>query len=472
MAAGVFFLLKRTCASAIAVAIGFVLAVVMIFSPAQFELWLFASGFPSFLPALFLVAALGSLHTRWPTGAKYTACALLATASSFTLPHGLLLWALSFPVLLLARRTSWPLFWLVIWCATAGVCAALYFHGYNKPAYLPAFAPAVAAGDYLRFLLIFLGGGLAYTSASRPATAALCYGIAQVALLLIACGFLAARWRELRWKALPWLALCGYAIGSAVLATMGRVGYGPEYALASRYVPFSLYIGVGLVGLTALLSTTLVTISVRTRALVCGALMLAFLLPYRACAANTTYFLHAAAANNRLAKGALLFSQVLDTRKVIQRLIYPPNPNLPISLGAELDRLHLLSPPLLRTTKIVELPQSGGPAGVLEGIERAENTMWKAHGWAVIPGRHRPAGCVVLAYETTPGDAIAFAQCDVLEPRFDVVRRTKESEHYWAGWSATFAQTAVPEGATITAWAVDTAAPRLFRLAGEARLER
>src|SRR5437763_7414561 len=51
-AAGIFILLLRSGLRVGAVAICFWLAVLAIFSLAQFELWIFASGFPSFFPAL------------------------------------------------------------------------------------------------------------------------------------------------------------------------------------------------------------------------------------------------------------------------------------------------------------------------------------------------------------------------------------------------------------------------------------
>ncbi|HZE12552.1 MAG TPA: hypothetical protein VE086_02235, partial [Chthoniobacterales bacterium] len=65
-AVGIFVLLRRSGLGLTALAICFWLIVLTIFSPAPFELWIFASGFPSFLPLLFLVTALTLIQTDLP----------------------------------------------------------------------------------------------------------------------------------------------------------------------------------------------------------------------------------------------------------------------------------------------------------------------------------------------------------------------------------------------------------------------
>jgi len=69
-ALGLYWLLGKTGLSAVTRAFCFWLMTVLIFSAAQFELWPWASGFPLFLPAFFLVAALCVLETQLSTGAK------------------------------------------------------------------------------------------------------------------------------------------------------------------------------------------------------------------------------------------------------------------------------------------------------------------------------------------------------------------------------------------------------------------
>ncbi|MEP6699099.1 MAG: hypothetical protein ABJB09_05145, partial [Verrucomicrobiota bacterium] len=355
-AAGLLILLQRTALKKPARAVCLWLIALTLFTPAQFELWIFASGFPSFLPALFLVAGLVVIGTRLATGWKFFLCAAFATASSFSLPHGLLAWALTFPVLIMTKPSRrWP-WWLGGWLVICALCAAFYFWGYHKPAYLPAFAPTVSLFEYARFFLQFLGGGLAYALKNQPSLAAEIFGAGQLLLFLFALGFTARRFRDRAFLArvFPWFALGMYALGSAFLATLGRVGYGAPYALASRYVAFSIYLTIAVVVLLAIIAQESMQNSARTRASVlipCAILLLAYLIPYRVCAANTLYFLRALSAKDRLAHAAVLFSGVIDTSDTIVKTTYPSARAVKES-AADLDRLHLLRPRLAQSNRV------------------------------------------------------------------------------------------------------------------------
>lgn len=458
-AAGLFFLLRRSGIGAGAVALCFSATVLLIFSPAQFELWLLASGFPSFLPVLFVVGALCVLKVRAGIGLKFAVCAIAALASSFTLPHGLLAWGLTFPLLLFTAPPPRTIRWAVLWAVLCGACAAVYFHGYAKPGYLPQFAPARGIGDYLRFALIFLGGSFAYASTAHPATAATMWGAVQVIAFSAAVALMLRRMRDQRFRAvvLPWLALCGYAVGSALLAALGRVGYGADYALASRYVPFSLYFAVGVSALVAILLREFhFRAVIRTATAVVLAVL--FLATYREAATNTMFFLRAYAANARLARAAVLFCDVVDTRAVLKRLVYPPNENVAIELARALDRHHLLDRSLIRSadlTKFTREPADGRQAaGQLENVGSPYVT-----GWAALLAKRRQADCILISDSSMP-----IAMANQLEPRPDIVRRFRDARLYWSGWSADLRPIDIPSNRPLSAWAVDLDAARMFEL--------
>ncbi|MFN2623952.1 MAG: hypothetical protein ABR611_14025 [Chthoniobacterales bacterium] len=476
-AAGIFVLLRRSRLNLPALAICFWLIVLALFSTAPFELWIFASGFPSFLPLLFLVTALTIIETNLPIVAKFLICAALAAASTFTLAHGLLAWVLTFPVILFSQRPLRWRFWLGLWCGATAICAALYFRGYEKPAYLPPFAPTVSLLDYNRFFLEFLGCGLAYSLNHHPETAATIFGVVQIALLLLALFFTAKRRgdREFVASVVPWFALALFSLGSAFLATLGRVGYGVNYALSSRYAPFSVGLTVAVIALTGVIFADRfrrVRASRRWRIITATILVFAYLVPYRFASGNTLWFLEHYSADDRLAKAGLFFCQVIDASPIIKRYIFPPRPEHVVQYSAALDDLGLLRPPLARSNRLSALPHEAAdgsrPAGLCETIvDRGEN--YQASGWALLKGKRRNADCVAVFAESPGTEPTLIALSDSVEMRWDIARAGWPNDYLWSGWRVTLPRAAIPPNARLSFWAVDADEPRLYQLEERAR---
>ena len=479
-AAGIFVLLLRSKLRVGAIAVCFWLAVLAIFTPAKFELWLFASGFPSFFPALFLVSALVVLSADGiATASKFILCATFATASTFSLANGLLAWGLTFPIVLLARSIPRWRSWLVAWIGTTALCAAIYFWGYQKPSDLTAFAPAVSWREYTGFILEFLGGSLAYAWKNRPDLAAVLFGLMQLAILGVAIVYCLRRIRDRVFvsKALPWFALALHSIGSAVLAALGRVGYGAPYALASRYVTFSIYLTIACIGLVALIVRDRNERGRRfpsynwSRAF-CLLLVVAYLVPYKVCASNSRFFMRALSAKDRLARAAVLFSHAIDTSDVIKKAAYPNDARPVMQSVDQLDRLNLIRPPLVRTNRLDALPHDIADgrraSGSCESITPVGGNSLRATGWAALDAKRRPADCVALAYRTGPDQPwTLFAISDSFEMRPDIVKHFHLMDQLWSGWSVSFPKAAAPPGAELSFWAVDADEPRLFQLKNE-----
>jgi hypothetical protein len=473
-AAGLFVLLRRSALNLAAVAICFWLMVLTLFSPAPFELWIFASGFPSFLPGLFLATALVVIGASGSTRSKFFICSALAAASTFTLAHGLLARGLTFPALLVAQRLPRWRRWLGLWLVMTAICAAIYFWGYEKPPSLPQFGPAVSLLEYVGFILQFLGGGLAYSLKHQPATAATIFGLFQIVVIVIASIYTVWRFNDRRFVAsvVPWFAFALFSLGSAALAALGRVGYGASYALSSRYVPFSLGLTLAVIALVALVLNDYRQAAGSRRArrwgvITAGVLIIAYLVPYKVAAENTRFFLRAYSANDRLARGALLFSRVIDTTALIKKKVFPPDPEYVVRNAAALDDLKLLRPPLAHSNRLDAFPHEAANgthvAGLCE-VMRIEGESYHASGWALLKAKGRPPDCVVISYELPGAEPILFAISDSVEMRWDIARSSWPNDYLWGGWSATFARNAVPPAAKLAFWAVDADDPRLYRL--------
>src|ERR1700686_2113626 len=393
-ALGIYLLLRKSALSAIATGVALFLAVLLIFSPVQQELWLLASGFPSFIPALCIVWGLVVVRTDLSVWVKFLLCLALAIFGSFTLASGLLAWGLTFPILFFTQRTQAWKRWLAAWAVMCAACAALYFWGYSKPHDLPPFASPHSPLAYVQYLLLFLGSGLARSGNENPLVAATIVGAVLLLLYFSALAYAVFRRhdREYLKGVFPWLALGFYSIGSGCLAALGRIDWGVAQALESRYVAFSLYLALAIIALVAITAGGIwkstgrsgLRLGLFTAVFFLGAIYLTldFL-----CAAASVPLFRLRSAAVRLGHGAVLFSQVLDTAAGIRNVNYPPAHF--VQQNAEpLDRLHLLRTPLIRTREINALRHTDADdtlaAGWFDGLTTSNENLTTAWGWAAL----------------------------------------------------------------------------------------
>lgn len=363
---------------------------------------------------------------------------------------------------------------MIGWSLLAAVCAAFYFYGYAKPADLPEFAPRVPLLNYLKFALAFLGGEFAFATHNHHLGVAFVTGSLVLGLFSVVLFYALRQWNSEPWprRAAPWFALGFYSLGSAVLAALGRVGFGPSYATSSRYVTFSIYATIAVIVLLALVMTEPVHLwKGRRRRLAafgsCMVILAAGLAIYWSSFTRTLGFLHGESARDRLERTAVLLSSVLNTSSVIVPLNYPSIEVVRARVG-ELNRLNLIRPALIKTTEIRTLAQSvderTANTGRCEKLEPLKDQKFQASGWAALPAKHRQADGVLLAYEHPEKGWVAFVLSDKAIFRRDIARKMREPDLVWSGWSATFPRDAIPPGARISAWAVDADGPRLYRL--------
>jgi hypothetical protein len=471
---GVYRLGRKTGLAGWPGGIAFLLGVFLIFSPAQHELWLLASGFPSFVPALCIVWGLCVTQSQFSIATKYWLCAGLALFASFTLANGLLAWGFTFPVLLVTRNEPRWKRWLTFWILATVACAAIYFWNYQTPRDLPPFAPRKSFLEYGRYVAAFLGSSLGRSGNENPLAVSIGIGV----VLLVGYGaslihfIVRCRDRDYCARVVPWIALGAYSIGSACLAALGRIEWGVPQALESRYVAFSLYLALAVMAMAALYAREFLgpeqppkrrlAVFAVVVFLGAGCLMLEI---FSAAASLQFFVIRSAAA--RLGQSGVLFSQAFDTSSTIRAGSYP-RPFFVQENANGMDRLHLMRTALVRTPEINKLRHSdaveGTASGWCDGLTTAGNGARVAWGWAALTGRRRPADAVLLAYANERGEWIAFALSDAVLERPDVAASLGGREQLWSGWRAVFPPEATPAGAEISAWAVDAREPKIYRL--------
>jgi len=479
-ALGIYKLAAKSGLSRRETTIAFLLMVLLIFSPAQHELWLLASGFPSFVPALCIVWGLCVVRSGFSITTRFGLCAGLAFFASFTLANGLLAWAFTFPVFLATQREPRWKRWLGFWLLATAACAAIYFWHFHAPQDLPPFAPRKPVLDYWRYIAAFLGSGLGRAGNDNPLAVSIGVGTALLLGYFVSLGHFIFRCRDGAYcaRVAPWIALGGYSVGSACLAALGRIEWGVSQALESRYVAFSLYLAVAMVALAAVFASEFRKpddpakrqLAIFTVVAFLGA---SYLILDLLCSAASLSFFRVRSAAARLGQSGVLFSQVLDTSSAIKNGNYP-RPFFVRENAAVLDRLHLLRTPLVRSREIGKLRHAdageGMAAGWWDGLTNGNDGTRVAWGWAALSSRHRPADAVLLAYADARGEWIAFALSDAVIDRPDVAKTLRSSEQLWSGWRAVFPQDAVPPGAEISAWAVDAKDAKLYRLQARERM--
>lgn len=200
----------------------------VVFSLSQHENWLWGWQLQWFMVAFGSVLAIWALQ-RWPGQARGVLVAALgALLASLSLSSGLLVWVAA---LALLARSHGPR-WLLCWCGAALAVFAAFFAGFETPPGHPSRSAFLATPlEFLRYVATYLGLPL---GACDPVLAPLA-GVTTVLALAVALTAAVRRDRGAFSRFLPWLTLAFFALLSAAATGVGRVGFGAQQALSSRY---------------------------------------------------------------------------------------------------------------------------------------------------------------------------------------------------------------------------------------------
>jgi hypothetical protein len=248
----------------------------IVFSLGQAESWWGGWNIQIFMSALAACAAIALLARpglRWLNLLLALVCGVVAT---YSYAPGLLIWPVGLGLLLLqtlatpgsfldggrqpavgSRQSSARFLAAVAWAALGGLAVGGFFYHYAWTAQAPSLGAALRApGRYLLYTITYLGAPIArgaveylfgaITGDARAIcnlgdsdlcgyvnTAAIAAGVLGMALF----GLLALRLVRRVGLAplLPYLGLGAYSIGTGMITSLGRAGYGNYQALAQRY---------------------------------------------------------------------------------------------------------------------------------------------------------------------------------------------------------------------------------------------
>jgi hypothetical protein len=228
----------------------------IVFSVSQYQNWLFGWQIQMLLNLLAVLAGITLLANGAFSWSKFAGAAALGILATYSFANGLLFWPIGLGILLVVahgRRTVAACAWLLVSLVTVGS----YLWHYQKPAEHPALSSIFTMPlAYAGYVLKFIGnpGAQYYTGPLLGQQ-----GDGDLALIAGLLGTLSLAWAAVlmvrlrltqKGVMLPYLAIVAYSIGTAMVTGLGRVGFGSDQALESRYgcmvVPFWVTLVVAL----------------------------------------------------------------------------------------------------------------------------------------------------------------------------------------------------------------------------------
>ncbi|HEU4596162.1 MAG TPA: hypothetical protein VFS10_13550 [Pyrinomonadaceae bacterium] len=462
--------------------IAFLLSNLLIFSPVQYLNWLMGEQLVYFFPAACVTTCLVIACSGMGPWKRFALCACLSTVSTFSAANGIFCWVVVFPALARggARGVSkGTRLRLGLACASGfALCAAGYFYNYQSPAHHPSPLAALghplrAAAHFLSLLGSTLAGESAYVLPVAVAAGAVLFSLYVAHAVVVRR---AGTEHELTRRSVGWLMLGAYSLLTAATVTAGRSAIGVAQSSASRYTTFTLYLIVALIHLVAL-----------SRGAEAGKVRARNLLPARLIPAVLVLMLglHALACvialqqmgllRTRLlqAKACHMFVNVVPDTACLARHVLPELEDLRGWTNA-LDELGFWRPGLVKSNRVEEFADAtpaSGDYGSFDVLSK-EGDTYLASGRAMLPHRGEPADAVLLAYETTEGAHVAFAQAELKNRGYVFIRFWQNGARQDPGWRKSFRASELPHGATrLTAWAFDAQTGKAFKLEGTHELK-
>ncbi|NET42380.1 hypothetical protein [Okeania sp. SIO2B3] len=457
------------------------LANILIFSPIQYDNWFWGIQLVVFMPIACITTAISVVYSPFNTRYKFVICMVLCIISTFSYSNGMIAWVIVLPVLTLvtAKSTSDLLKqkWLFFsWIAVLIGNIVIYFYDYQKPEVSPSLIPAFRNPEQtLQFFLAFLGSPLGSGFEISPLTSSTFIGGVEIGIFCCLFIYLIKHFKDdtLVERTIGWIMIAFYTIISALITSVGRVGFGVESALSSKYTTFSLYLIIAIIHLFPIVFSHIYSHSNSRKSqvwfykvTVAIAIIGLIILHYRL----FTYSVKEIKSSYQLrmeGKTCLSFINIIENKSCVEENILGSYDYVK-DLVNKLNYLGMLKPNLVSSNNIKAIATEKSPDktyGSLDGIIPL-NSWYFVNGWAFLPERNEPADAIILTYKNQADNWIIF---DVLmsaqTQRENLVQLFNNPAYLNAGWEQTISGKLLPKGQwKIAAWAFDTKSGKAYKL--------
>lgn len=306
----------------------------LFFNLSQWQNWFTGWQLEVFLYLGAAIAGFGLLtHAPGPSPLRFTGAVIAGLAAMLSFATGLVYWPAGALALELnpapTRRARWR--YRLLWYAAWAIATAAYFHGYVKPASHPGLdAVAAMPGHYAAYICAYLGSPIV----AHNVPAAVMAGILGLLLLAALPLWLLRRGVSARAQSL-YIAMGLHALLGAALTGIGRLDFGLQQALSSRYITPAMLLWIAVITLA---SAALAHLRPRTPRLISIVAVAGILILALAYNARFGLLQWTERRDFRLPARAELLSGG-NNLDLLQRL--HPEPNLVIERRETLKRLHL-----------------------------------------------------------------------------------------------------------------------------------
>ncbi|MDJ0515042.1 MAG: hypothetical protein QNJ74_01875 [Trichodesmium sp. MO_231.B1] len=465
------------------------LANILIFSAIQYDNWFWGIQLVVFMPIACITTAISVVYSRLNLRYKFLICMMLCIISTFSYSNGMIAWGIILPVLTLvpvkSKSDLLKQKWLFLgWIAVFITNIIIYFYDYRKPEVSPSIIPAFQNPEQtLQFFLAFIGSPLGSGYQISPLIYSTFIGGVEIAIFFCLCLYLIKHIQDnsLLERMIGWITIGFYSIVSALITSVGRVGFGVETALSSKYTTFSIYLIVAIIHLLPIVvshiysQTYLQKSQVWLHKITAVVAILGLLVLN---GESFTYSLKQIQSIYQLrmdGKTCLSFINLIENKYCVAEKILNNYDDIKY-LANQLNNLGMLKPGLVigdnieaiasaNSKSIATKKQKGKRYGSLDSIMPLNNWYF-INGWAFLPERNEPADAIILTYKNQADDWIIF---DILmsaqTPRESLVQLFNNPAYLNAGWEKTIAGKLLPKGQwKISAWAFDAKVGKAYKL--------
>jgi len=448
----------------------------LLFSPAEFENWLWGLQWVIFVPLLCALIAYAMQRRTASFGIRLAVTVLLNLAGMFSFSNGMILWIVSFPFwrevleFITGRRPSkghairW-LAWSAAYCVTAFVFVRIYFTDYKNVFTEPPMAFVLREPwSVIKYFAAWCGGPFHANGIMHIAI-----GIALLVAVLVSFGWMTNAIRKQPGRRgylylgmlYPSVMIMVYAIGSGAMTALGRASFGIEQAYSSRYLFHSGTLWVGFIA--ALNTHRIFAARLQQEAGNFRRILLGALVVFSVLLARTWNHFYKQFDSLRIARVQTLLNVRMLSLAPKSPMVDKTCPwvDLP-ALVKSLTEKGLYDPSTYGDwlTAGLKHPQSA-PGGQVQCLPRPSPEIGIT-GWAISPEKEKPADSVLICRHGHAGQLEPFIMVAVGLRNNEVVRDTGKASLRKSGFMEVFRW---PEGDDFTSaemFSVDERNRRLY----------